>query len=60
MFVEYKRDITINNEVKEVKRVVAKFKKTARDSLFKELVYCEDISERKRLIAEIQSTEGGV
>ena len=50
----------LSEEVKEVKRDVAKFKKTARDSLFKELVYCEDVSERKRLIAEIQSTEGVV
>ncbi len=47
----------ISEEVKDVKRDVAKFKKTTRDSLFKELVYCEDASERKRLIAEIQSTE---
>ena len=50
----------LSTEMKEVKRDVAKFKKTARDSLFKELVYCDDISERKRLIAEIQSTEGAV
>ena len=50
----------LSEEVKEVKRDVTKFKKTARDGLFKELVYCEDISERKRLIAEIQSTEGVV
>ena len=47
----------LSEEVKEVKRDVTKFKKTARDSLFKELVYCEDVSERKRLIAEIQRTE---
>jgi len=47
----------LSDEVKAVKRDVAKFKKTARDSLFKELVYCDDISERKRLISEIQHTE---
>lgn len=47
----------LNAEVKEIKRDVEKFKKTARDGLFKELLYCDDVSERKHLIAEIQSTE---
>ena len=47
----------LSEEIDALKRDVAKFKKTARDNLFKELVYCDDISERKRLIAEIQSTE---
>ena len=50
----------LSEEIDALKRDVAKFKKTARDNLFKELVYCDDISERKRLIAEIQSTEATI
>ena len=47
----------LGDEINELKRDVAKFKKSARDNLFRELVHCDDATERRRLIAEVKSLE---
>ena len=48
---------TLKGELKKIKQGVAEIKKSARDSLFKELACCDDVAERKRLIEEIRQME---
>ena len=47
----------LTNEVFVLNQNLENFKKIAKDGLFKDLVYSEDVSERKRLISEIQRLE---
>ena len=44
----------LGKEIEEIKRDVAKFKKSVRDGLFRDLVRCDDASERRRLVAEAE------
>ena len=47
----------LSGELSGIKLEVVKFRNIAREGLFKDLISCENVSERKRLIEEIRRME---